>query len=368
MQFASEQFNFEKALLIKKKIEILTQVENSQQVEFQNELNFDVWNYHITKDVFIIVLLEFRGGKLIEKKSFDYKNPFDNSSDKDKNFNEWIKNQLFSFLINFYKTIFEKINYIVIPSILLPYSSIQNKIALQEIIEESFFRQYNKKRKITFRSPTKGKNQNLLKLAKSNAIMDFHQKEKDILKNEQMEHIKKFLNLSFTPKTIESFDIANTGDNSIIAGMVYFKNGVEIKENYRLFNIRSTQQQNDFLAMEEAIYRRYKRLKIEKKDLPDIILIDGGKGQLSSAAKSLQKLGIHMKGRKNNNQSKKNSVCLISIAKKEEEIYVVNKSNPLKISLENHGLKFLITVRNETHRFVNKSHIHQRDKKVFKDI
>lgn len=364
MQFASDQLNFEKALLIKKKIEILSHVEDSQQVEFQNEMNFDIWNYHISDDLFIIVLLEFRGGKLIEKKSFDFENPFGNYSTGDENLNQWLKNQLSSFLINFYKLIFEYLNYVIIPPILLSDSSDNQN--LQTIIEESFFRQYQKKRKIPFNSPQKGKNHTLLKLAKSNAMMDYRQKEKDIQKSNQMKYIKEFLNLSFTPKTIESFDIANTGDSAIMAGMVHFNNGVEDKKNYRLFNIRSTEYQNDFLAMEEAVYRRYKNLKINGKDLPDIILIDGGKGQLSSAEKSLRRLGVHVNGQRNHTQTKKNSVCLISIAKREEEIYCVNQPEPLEIPLENHGLKFLIAVRNETHRFVNKSHIRQRDKKTFK--
>ena len=385
MKFASEQLDFEKALLLKKKIEILSEVETSQQVEFQNEMNFDVWHYHLEEDVFIIVLLEFRGGKLIEKKSFDFKNPFGFSSavSLEENFSEesskefsqesqqkyqeeyiyqWIKNQLSSFIINFYKMIFEYLNHVLIPQILTANGEEEN---IRQVVEESFYRQYQKKRAIVFRSAQRGKNHTLLNLAKSNAVMDFRQLQKDFSKKNQMKYIREFLNLSFTPKTIESFDIANTGDAAIMAGMVHFDNGEMVKKNYRLFNIRSTEYQNDFLAMEEAIYRRYKRLKMSGKDLPDIILIDGGKGQLSSAAKSLQRIGIGVNGIRNHLKTKKNSTCLIAIAKREEEIYRVGEEKPLQISLENHGLKFLIAVRNETHRFVNKSHIRQRDKKVF---
>ena len=146
-----------------------------------------------------------------------------------------------------------------------------------------------------------------------------------------------------------------TAERAIVAGMVRFKQGIPDKANYRIFNIKSIKAQDDFASMKEAVYRRYKRLLAEQKTLPDLILIDGGKGQLSSAVESLTALGL--KGQP-----------IISIAKKAEEIYVPKQQRPLKIDLDNSGLKYLIRVRDETHRWVNTSHRNKRDKEELSSL
>ena len=131
--------------------------------------------------------------------------------------------------------------------------------------------------------------------------------------------MQEILHLKKKPISIESFDIANTADQAIVAGMVRFEKGQKDKKNYRLFNIKSSERQDDFAAMAEAVYRRYKRLLSEKKKLPDIILIDGGKGQLSVAKNSLARLGIKQQ-------------AIISLAKREEEIFVPKKKESIKIA------------------------------------
>jgi excinuclease ABC subunit C len=121
--------------------------------------------------------------------------------------------------------------------------------------------------------------------------------------------------------------------------MVQFKEGRENKKEYRRFKIKSFEGNNDFLAIEEIVKRRYLRLLKEGKDFPDLIVIDGGKGQLSSAKKAIDSLNLYKK------------VNLISLAKKEEEIFLENNLIPLKLSRKSKALKLLQRIRDETHRF-----------------
>ena len=150
--------------------------------------------------------------------------------------------------------------------------------------------------------------------------MSFFELKKNLERKNVLIELKEFLHLKKIPLKIESFDIANITDKFIVAGMVSFFEGKKDKSNYRKFNIKSTVFQNDFLAIEEVVYRRYKRLLNENKELPGLIMIDGGKGQLNSAIKSLSKLGL-------------SHFPVISIAKKEEEIFVPKRKDPLKINL-----------------------------------
>jgi excinuclease ABC subunit C len=121
--------------------------------------------------------------------------------------------------------------------------------------------------------------------------------------------------------------------------MVQFKEGRENKKEYRRFKIKSFEGNNDFLAIEEIVKRRYLRLLKEGKDFPDLIVIDGGKGQLSSAKKAIDSLNLYKK------------VNLISLAKKEEEIFLEDNLIPLKLSRKSKALKLLQRIRDETHRF-----------------
>jgi excinuclease ABC subunit C len=141
-----------------------------------------------------------------------------------------------------------------------------------------------------------------------------------------------------------------------VAAMVCFKNGKPDKKEYRHFNIKTVEGPNDFASMEEVIYRRYKRLLEENRDLPQLIIVDGGKGQLSSALKSLEKLNL--RGR----------ISIIGIAKKLEEIYYPGDSMPLYIDKKSETLKVIQHIRDEAHRFGITHHRTRREKATVKTV
>ena len=162
--------------------------------------------------------------------------------------------------------------------------------------------------------------------------------------------IKEDLNLKKIPNHIECFDNSNIQGTTPVAAMVCFKDSKPSKKDYRHFNIKTVVGANDFASMEEVVGRRYKGLILENKPLPDLIIIDGGKGQLNSAILALKNIGIFEK------------VEIISIAKKLEEIFKPNDSFPLHLNKASSSLKFIQRIRNEAHRFAIKFHKQKRIK------
>jgi excinuclease ABC subunit C len=147
---------------------------------------------------------------------------------------------------------------------------------------------------------------------------------------------------------IECFDNSNLHGTNAVAAMVCFKNGIPSKSDYRHFNIKTVEGPNDFASMEEVVYRRYKRLLDENQSLPQLIIIDGGKGQLSAALKSIDDLGLRGK------------IAIIGIAKRLEELFYPGDSAPLYLDKKSETLKVIQQLRNEAHRF---GITHHRDKR-----
>ena len=169
-----------------------------------------------------------------------------------------------------------------------------------------------------------------------------------------LETMMKDLRMPVLPEHIECFDNSNIQGAYPVAAMVCFRNTRPDKKEYRHFNIKTVEGPDDFASMEEVIYRRYKRLLDENKPLPQLILIDGGKGQLSSAVKSLEKLGLRGK------------ITIIGIAKKLEEIYYPGDSLPMYIDKKSETLKVLQHLRDEAHRFGITHHRKRREKGTIK--
>jgi excinuclease ABC subunit C len=165
-----------------------------------------------------------------------------------------------------------------------------------------------------------------------------------------LSEIKSNLKLNNDPIHIECFDNSNTQGSNPVGACIVFKNLKPSKKEYRLYNIKSVSGPNDFASMEEIIFRRYKRLLNEKKSLPNLIIIDGGKGQLSSALKSLNLLKLDQK------------IEIIGIAKKLEEIFSTKDSNPLYLDKKSGTLKVIQHARNEAHRFAINFHRKKREK------
>ena len=206
-----------------------------------------------------------------------------------------------------------------------------------------------------FTVPQRGDKKKLLELSERNAkyyMMDRHKQTKfaDPEKNTEriMEQMKKDLRLQEAPTHLECFDNSNFQGTNAVGACVVFRNGKPSKKEYRNFNIKTVEGPDDFASMKEVVYRRYKRLLNEGETLPQLIIVDGGKGQLSSALESLDELGIRGK------------VAIVGIAKRLEEVFYPGDTAPLYIDKASETLKVLQHARNEAHRFGITHHRNKR--------
>ena len=209
--------------------------------------------------------------------------------------------------------------------------------------------------KIKVTVPQLGDKKQILELSERNAKYQRLEQLKQIQivdperhTNRIMAQMQKDLRLSFEPRHIECFDNSNIQGTNPVSACVVFKDGKPSKKDYRHFNIKTVEGPNDFASMEEVVYRRYKRLLDENQPLPQLIIIDGGKGQLSSALKSIEDLGLRGK------------IAIIGIAKRLEELFYPGDSIPLYLDKKSETLKVIQQLRNEAHRF---GITHHRDKR-----
>lgn len=210
---------------------------------------------------------------------------------------------------------------------------------------------------ITYTVPIRGDKKALIELSERNAKFYMIEKHKQIERVDPerhtkriMEQMQKDLRLKTHPLRIECFDNSNIQGAYPVAAMVVFSNAKPDKQEYRHFNIKTVEGPNDFASMEEVIYRRYKRVLEENLPMPQLIVIDGGKGQLSSAMASLEKLGLRGK------------IDVIGIAKRLEEIYYPGDSLPLYIDKKSETLRVIQQLRDEAHRFGITHHRARREK------
>jgi excinuclease ABC subunit C len=215
--------------------------------------------------------------------------------------------------------------------------------------------------KVKYIIPEIGDKRKLLDLALRNAIYyKLEQKKKNAEKTSEsrtgknLERVMKDLHMPRMPVHIECFDNSNIMGSNPVAACVVFRNGKPSKKDYRHFNIKSVEGPDDFSSMEEVVYRRYKRMLDEGQKLPQLIIIDGGKGQLSSAMKSIEILNLREK------------ITLIGIAKKLEEIYFPGDSIPIYLDKNSYTLKLIQQVRNEAHRFGINFHRDKRSSEMTK--
>jgi excinuclease ABC subunit C len=196
------------------------------------------------------------------------------------------------------------------------------------------FLENKKGNKVKVTIPQKGDKKHLLQLVEKNIEITFFAdiKKVEILKNK--------LNLNDLPNIIECFDVSHLSGTSTVGSMVQFRNGKPDKNNYRRFKIRTIKVIDDTSSIAEVVRRRYFRLLKEKIELPDLIIIDGGLGQLNYAIQELEKLDL--------------KIPIISIAKQFEEIYIPGKIHPIRLLKKDKALQFIQEIRDEAHRFAIK--------------
>jgi len=218
---------------------------------------------------------------------------------------------------------------------------------------------------VTLSLPRAGDRKKLLELSEKNVNYFREEAEKKKMLHlqkktpaERIEVLKRLeedLSLSELPVHIECFDNSNFQGSYPVSAMVCFRDGVESKKDYRHFNVKTVEGINDFATMKEVVYRRYKRLTDENQSLPQLVIIDGGKGQLSAAMESIDELGLRGK------------MTLVGLAKNEEEIFFTGDRDSLKLPYDSISLKLIRKIRDEVHRFGISFHRNKRSRGTFKN-
>lgn len=209
-----------------------------------------------------------------------------------------------------------------------------------------------RKAKVKMHVPQRGKSKTLVDLASRNAAVLF---EKPFEGPPALDELAEALGLDALPERIEGIDISNTGGLESVGALVLFEKGEPLKDGYRRFRIASVEGPNDVASLAEVIRRRYTRLKEEGGLLPDLILVDGGKGQLSAAQKALREVGM-------------SQIPVVSLAKKEELLFTSSRKDGLRLDRTSPALKLLQRIRDEAHRFAITLHRHRREKRSFASL
>lgn len=313
MKQKADSFKFEEANLFKEKIEILSRYQSKSTIVNPSIHDVDVFSIISDEKEAFINFLKVVKGAVIQAHNVEIKKKLD-ESDKD----------ILAYAITDLRSRMESSS----GEIILPMDL------------ESYFPE----NRITV--PKRGDKKKLLELSERNARSYRIEKKKRATSQKSisasdriLETLQKDLRLKEIPIHIECFDNSNIQGSDPVAACVVFKHGKPMKKEYRHYNIKGVSGIDDFASMEEVVFRRYKRLVEEKQNLPHLIVIDGGKGQLNAALKSLIKLDL--RGR----------IAIIGIAKKLEEIYFPDDPVPLYINKNSESLKLIQYLRNEAHRF-----------------
>ena len=314
---------FEEAQKIKEKIELLSNYQAKSTVVNPSISNVDVFSIISDESFAYVNFFKISNGAIIQSHTIEIKKKLDEAD----------------------KSLLE----LAIVEIRQRFNSISNEIYVPFKVE------VGENVKITV--PKLGDKKRIVELSERNAKYYRQERFKQIQiidpdkhTNRIMKQMQKDLRLKEEPRHIECFDNSNIQGTNPVAACVVFKNGKPSKKDYRHFNIKTVIGPDDFASMEEVVHRRYKRLLDEEQDLPQLIVIDGGKGQLSSSLKSLDVLGLRGK------------IAIVGIAKRLEEIYYPGDSIPLYLDKKSETLKILQQLRNEAHRFGITHHRNKRSK------
>ena len=324
MEFA-QKWEFEKAQEIKEKIAVLEDFKGKSVVVNPEITNTDVFSIIEDEESAYVNFLRVAEGSIIQAFTIELANKVDKN----------VEELLWTGILEMEER-FGKLN----PQILVPFPL--------EIEHPD----------ITFTVPQRGDKKKLLTLSEKNAKMFMLEKHKrqELVNPERrqqrvLSELQKALGMSKMPLHIECFDNSNTQGEEPVAAMVCFLNGKPAKNEYRHYNIKTVVGPDDFASMEEVIYRRYHRLLEENKPLPDLVIIDGGKGQLHSAYNSIQALHLEDK------------IMLVGIAKRLEDIFKVGDPLPMYIDKKSEAQKLLQRIRDEVHHFGITHHRNRRSKK-----
>jgi excinuclease ABC subunit C len=330
MQAHAEDLDFEKAAYLKNKIELLQTYQEKSVVVGKHFSNLDVFSIIKDGKLAYVNYLMVQNGSIIQTHTVPLEGKLDEPED-----------ELLCFAIERIRADFNSLS----TEIIVPYPI--------EYFDEN----------ITITVPKLGDKKKLLDLSIKNVTYFTRELQlKKILRLEGktdsekkfvLTELQSYLQLQETPTHIECFDNSNFQGSFPVSAMVCFKDGMPSKKDYRHYNVKTVEGINDFATMKEVVYRRYKRVKESGDPMPQLIVIDGGKGQLSAALESIEALGLT------------GSTTLVGLAKNEEELFFAGDSQSLKLPWDSDSLKLLRGIRDEVHRFGITFHRNKRSKGTF---
>ena len=324
MKKFSANLEFEKAQSIKEKITLLDNYQSKSTIVNPKINDVDVFTIISDEDTAFVNFLKIKAGAIIQAHTLELSKKLNETE--------------------------EELLQLAIIELRQRFNSTSKDIYCSHSLENVW-------KDLSITIPKIGDKKNLIDLSLRNAKYMLLDKQKQQINNidrqdnkRVLEQLQKDLRLKDRPRHIECFDNSNLQGTSAVAACIVFKNGKPSKKDYRHFNIKTVVGPDDFASMEEVIFRRYKRLLEEEEDLPELIVIDGGKGQLSAAVKSLEKLKLRGK------------IAIIGIAKRLEEIYFPGDRLPLYLDKRSESLKLIQQLRDEAHRFGITHHRNKRSK------
>ncbi len=324
MQEAATNLEFELAHEAKTKLELLEKYQAKSTVVNPSIHNVDVFSILSDVNYGYVNFMKINNGAIIQSHTIELKKKMDETDE-----------QLLEYAIPELRDKFNSVS----PTI---YTSLLLELEVPDV---------------HLHHPQRGDKKKLIDLSEKNAHYYMRERHQMLEKTDPDRHVnrlmlqmKEDLRLTEEPKHIECFDNSNFQGSFPVAACVVFNNGKPNRKEYRHFNIKTVEGPNDFASMEEVVYRRYRRLLNEDQPLPQLIVIDGGKGQLSSAVTALDRLGIRQQ------------VAIIGIAKKLEELFYPGDSIPLYLDKRSETLKVIQHLRNEAHRFGITFHRNKRSK------
>jgi excinuclease ABC subunit C len=322
MKEAAEAMEFEKAAIHKRKLDLLEKFQTKSLVVNRKLSEIDVVTITSTETDAFVNYMQIREGSIIFSKNFEIKKKLEEADD-----------EILSLVVQELRTTYRSSN----PEVYTNLPLVVKSDDFENVV------------------PQIGDKKKLIDLSLKNAL--YQKREKEINKEEQKSKKNKVLHimqadlrLNQYPKIIECFDNSNFQGTSPVASMVRFVDGKADKKGYRHFNIKTVVGPDDFASMKEIVGRRYKRIMEEEGEYPQLIIVDGGKGQLSSACEALQELGLYGK------------IPIVGIAKRLEEIYYPEDPLPLLISKRSPALLLIQRIRDEAHRFAITFHRLKRSK------
>jgi excinuclease ABC subunit C len=305
---------YEKALALKNQITAIERLSERQNVERPKSTDQDVISYVVTDEKVYLMVFSVEKGRLTNKQEYIFENQRD---------------FLDEFLVQYYAD-----------------HTPPQELVLPHEVDEALAGYLSERRggKVQMTVPKTGKKKKLLELVEKNIGHVFFSDE---LKTRDLQ---ASLDLPEFPAVIECFDISHLSGTSMVGSMVQFRNGAPDKRNYRRFKIRTVEGIDDFASIAEVVGRRFRRLVDEKKELPDLIIIDGGRGQLTAALGVLKDLDV--------------AIPVIAIAKHKEEVYVPGEVLPRQLDEKGMALRYIQEIRNEAHRFAIAYHKIMRSKNL----